>query len=231
MGERFPLKEAAKKRIADFYLTLISIIQSLALGYLFEYLQYEKVFGDRFSGTYLLQVIATLQVIILVWFEYAMSVVVFRWVINIIDSLIPFLFGVSQYVLIAFMNHESDTEGLWFLGFSILAAVALFAFKNQETKSRRESENAEVMQLMDARHHWRITYAFVIATVIFVFFAFISVHHALLFAGWRILCLLLVNFTLMAFAVFRSIVWKQVYSIRILVEEEPERLPDPGSVG
>ena len=71
-----------------FYLTLISMIQSLAFGYLLATLDLTVMP----TGTQMLQICTTFVLIVVVWHEYAVSTMMFVWLIDLWDSLIPFIF-------------------------------------------------------------------------------------------------------------------------------------------
>jgi hypothetical protein len=79
-----------------FYLTLTSMIQSLAMGYLLTSIDFTAVppIAD------VLQIVATFMLIVLVWHEYAISTMLFIWVVDLWDSLIPFVFGFTEVFMI-----------------------------------------------------------------------------------------------------------------------------------
>src|ERR1019366_3193443 len=106
----------------SFYLTLISMIQSLAFGYL----------------------LTTILVILLVWHEYAIGTMLYVWLIDFWDSLIPFLFGVTQFSLISALKAQDWSPSVWFFSLAAFAALSFWAFMNQFVKGSAYVENQEV---------------------------------------------------------------------------------------
>jgi hypothetical protein len=85
------IRERAKDSLPTFYLTLVSIICSLALGYYCSTLEFGHVAERGFKGLiYLCKALATFQMILLLWHEYVMGTIFFRWVVGYLDSIIPF---------------------------------------------------------------------------------------------------------------------------------------------
>ena len=127
-----------------FYLTLVSISQSLAFGYLllsFRDLLMNNVFSIWLS---FLAGIATFMLIVLVWYEYAMGTLCFKWILGYWDSFIPFLFGIAQFALI----HSIITfdYSLWFNSLAFFTFIAYFAYLNQYYRSKKEKNvNKEVL--------------------------------------------------------------------------------------
>lgn len=201
----------AKDASPTFYLTLISITQSLVLGYLFEYLNYDKIFGNCFCMEYLLKTIVSLQLIILIWFEYAMSTICFKWVLNYFDSLIPFFFGISQYLLLVFMN-KAKNDYLWFFGIALITAVSLTAYVNQNIKAAKESDNKLIFYKLGNLHK-QATYLFVALTLL-LFLALGALNSFPLFnsqfVSWS---LAIINIILLSYALFRSYIWRRVFNI------------------
>jgi hypothetical protein len=81
----------------SFYLTLSSMIQSLAFGYLLATVSLLSLL----TPAYWLMVLNTFIVIVLVWHEYAIGTMLYVWLIDFWDSAIPFLYGITQFSLIS----------------------------------------------------------------------------------------------------------------------------------
>lgn len=116
----------------SFYLTLISMIQSLALGYLLTQLELK----ETPTVTYVLQVITTLTAIVVVWHEYAIGATLYTWIIDLWDSVIPFSFGLVQFFLITALVRKEWAPVWWFGALSCFGVVTLLAFTNQYLKAR-----------------------------------------------------------------------------------------------
>jgi hypothetical protein len=103
-----------------FYLTLTSMIQSLAMGYLLTSIDFTAMppIAD------VLQAVATFTLIILVWHEYAISTMLFVWVVDLWDSVIPFVFGFTEFFIISTLNTRKFGSEWWFIGLSGFAIGA-----------------------------------------------------------------------------------------------------------
>lgn len=139
------VRTRAKEAMPTFYLTLISIIGSLALVGLLSALRIERLFGSAADMVYWLQATATLHLILLMWHEYVMGTVFFKWVIGYIDSMVPFAFGLTLFATIHLINRDVT---MWLFAASVFAFIACLAYINQYWKARREPENKAVLDLM-----------------------------------------------------------------------------------
>lgn len=144
------IRKRAKELFPSIYLTLVSIIQSLALGYLLSSLKDSQQFWTLNSESLIawLQIAAMCQIIFLIWHEYVVGVISFQWVLGISDSIIPFGFGISQFALISFIN--PSTLYLWLYSMGVLNGIALFAYKNMYRKAKRDTDNEEVLKVVDS---------------------------------------------------------------------------------
>ena len=151
---------------ANFYMTMISIIQSLALGY----------FATRFEGwpsdpwelpaQFLMYAIA-LQMIVVTWHEYSIGSIFFKWPVGFSDSWIPILLGLSEYAVLYYVSYSTIKE--FCTALAIFVLLAFFAFRNQMVKGKTEPENAAVFAkllpfLMKTRK-WMILNAFLYAGI------------------------------------------------------------------
>lgn len=127
---------------SGFYLTLVSIMQGLALGYLLQVVASEVTSQGSISPLTTCQSIASLMVIIIVWHEYAIGTVLFRWKLDVLDSAIPFLFGIVQYIMIAaisvpIVGHAMSERrfSLWLWALPAFCLVSCLAYWNQYSKA------------------------------------------------------------------------------------------------
>jgi hypothetical protein len=105
------------------YLTLLSMVQALALEVLWSAVNDHEYFWswNAVALTGWLQATAVFQLIFFIWVAYAHVVMRFRWVVSVRDSVIPFILGVAQFALIGLIH--PDRVHLWFYG---LAATSCF---------------------------------------------------------------------------------------------------------
>jgi hypothetical protein len=131
-----------KEALSGFYLTLVSIVQSLILGYLFQVMWVEIIGPDDFSFNTLLQAGTSLLGIILVWHIYAVGAAAYSWKLDIWDSVIPFAMGICQYAMIAALSIQKTNAKygdvryiLWLWSLVGFALVSVFAYFNQYKKA------------------------------------------------------------------------------------------------
>ncbi len=140
------MRSRAKQHLPHVLLTLLSIIQALALELFWAEV---NELGLPFEWSWLAiglwtQVAATFLGILVIWVVYATTVMRFSWVPGISDSVVPFFVGLLQFILIESLGPGS--AGVWFYS---LAAV--FAVMHGEThlimrRARRDPDNAEFFE-------------------------------------------------------------------------------------
>ena len=118
------LRQRAQEHFPAVLLTLISIIQALAL---------ELLWG-KITGTESLwqidmaalvdwgMVSVTLLSILQIWIMYSCMVMGFVWLPGLRDSIFPFVIGLQEFMLVSLIGTEY--EGLWLL---VLASIFLSA--------------------------------------------------------------------------------------------------------
>ena len=132
--------------LAGFYLSLVSIMQSLALGYLLQLFS-EKCSKNALSPTLFFQGASSLAAIILVWHQYAIGTVNYRWRLGMQDSIIPYFVGISEYLMIAAMGLPETRIAvrggpftLWLCSLVVFTSVSIWAYRNQYRKAERQTE-------------------------------------------------------------------------------------------
>jgi len=138
------LKARAKDLFPSIYLTLVSIVQALALQELLS-----NAFGrtvEATSGlalaTHWLQVAGVFGTLLIVWHEYVLGVIRYRYVVGIQDSLIPFVLGVVEFGVI----EATFSSGLaaWFVWQAAGLAIGVWIFAHQTQRARGDPENGDV---------------------------------------------------------------------------------------
>lgn len=117
------MRGRAKDSMPHVVLTLLSIIQALALELLWSGMREADFLfqaGWR-TAIYWGQVVATLFGILVIWLVYSTNVMRFRWVPRISDSVLPFLVGIIQFTLIEM--HGPGRFGWWFLCLALIFAL------------------------------------------------------------------------------------------------------------
>jgi hypothetical protein len=149
--------ETSRNTSQVFYLQLISIISSLSLGFLLVKANGDYLFGNEFSVLYWLKITATIQIIILTWHEYVMGTIYFRWVVGYIDSAIPFMFAITQYIVI--QNIHPGRYHKWFLALGAFAIVSILAYMNQYIKAKKEKTNRYIIRRLKVFHYFAMSYS------------------------------------------------------------------------
>ena len=154
----------------SYYMTLISIIQATALGYLLYNVsqQVTAVFSDF---PLLLIYLITFFVIMIVWYEYMMGSASLRWMPTILDSVIPFTLGIGQFSLILAVYNKLYCW--WYFSLSFVCFVSFFAYLNMYVGANKLSEYNKInaMVLDELKNYPKINYSFTLGYLI-VFFCF-----------------------------------------------------------
>jgi hypothetical protein len=126
---------------APTYLTLISIIEGVLLGFMFQLLS-EGTPPLHVRDPAAILVLNNVLLIVMVWNEYRMGAFMFRWIPSILDAIIPFSLGGVQAALI--LTVASPVAWLsWLVTFYLVAAIA---FENMYRRSCTEARNALVLE-------------------------------------------------------------------------------------
>jgi len=126
---------------APSYLTLISIIEGVLLGLMFQLLSEGRPVL-RFGHPAIVLVFNNVIIIALVWNEYRMGSSMFRWVPSLLDAIIPFSVGGLQAALILSVSHPLAWLG-WLATFYLTGGIA---FENMYRRSAEEERNAFVLE-------------------------------------------------------------------------------------
>ncbi len=112
---------------SSFYLTLVAMIQGVALGLLAA-----KIPGvlAPFGAVGFLYALLTFTVIVVVWHEYVLAAQEFWWKLTLWDSVVPFLLGMGQFLMIEYLGKENYVA--WFFAASFSAFTGFFAYINYD---------------------------------------------------------------------------------------------------
>lgn len=108
----------------EVYLTLVSIIQGVALGWLVQTIgpDYRHLTADQIG-----RALAVFAFIIAVWQEYMVGSTMFAWVPGVLDSLTPFLLGLGECLAVSAVT---DSISAYLLLTTCTWAVGLLAEVN-----------------------------------------------------------------------------------------------------
>ena len=139
---RLDVRRQAMRNFSGFYLTLISIIQSLALTSLLADVGHPaEPFAEPFSVAAWTQALTVGLLIVYVWHEYVVGLVTLRWVISIVDSMIPMCFGATEFLMIKSLNSTN-----WFLWTGVFLSISVLAYLNMYWRASEERRNRNVLE-------------------------------------------------------------------------------------
>ena len=139
--------ESIRNRAVDLFptvlITLLSIVQALALEFLWDHLHHRPDLYVMSLAALLgwMQIAASLIGIILIWLSYASMVMRFRWVPSTLDSVLPFFIGLIQFLMIDLMG--PDRIGQWLLVLAVVFAIMIFGSHHVFRRARKEKSNSE----------------------------------------------------------------------------------------
>jgi hypothetical protein len=122
-------------------LTLLSIIQALALELTWEHVRASEYLFEPTWVALLswVQIVTTLLGILLIWLLYSSVVMRFRWVPTTGDSVLPFLIGIVEFTQIAVLGPEH--LGWWFGTMAVLFGITHWSIQLILRRARLDGEN------------------------------------------------------------------------------------------
>jgi hypothetical protein len=143
--------KSVRDRATDMFpmvlLTLLSIVQALALEFLWDHTR-QRVDLFELSLAVLpgwLQIAATFNVIIIIWLMYAGMLMRFRWTPTTTDSIFPFLVGIIQFLMIDLMGTENFP--LWIIVLALTFGCLVYIDHRAMRRARLHRSNEEFFNL------------------------------------------------------------------------------------
>jgi hypothetical protein len=140
------IRRRARENLPSVLLTLLSIVQAIALETLWENtINRPELFQASWAATLAwLQVSVSFLIIILIWLFYVGLVMRFKWTPTISDLVLPFCVGLLELSLI----HLTDTKelGAWFLVLALITALLHLVGHSLFRRARLDPENKEFFQ-------------------------------------------------------------------------------------
>ncbi len=145
-SDRRTLQHKLKESFTPTYLTVLSIIQGVALtdlaGIVVNMYQ-------QFSVVNWLLVFLTFWVLITVWDVYRIQGNVWDWIPDMRDAAIPFIFGALEL----FLNHAITLRiSAWLLGIAGIAFMGALGAWHMHRQAGTEAENAKLLSLLKGHH-------------------------------------------------------------------------------
>lgn len=144
-----PMRELAKAQFPAVVLTLLSIVQALALELIWARLhEVDYLYAPSWAALLgWLQIAGTLFGIVLIWVVYASNVMRFRWVPTTSDSVYPFVIGLLEFVMIDALG--PDTTGLWLLLLAVIFALMTWVAHATMRRARYDPDNQAFFSKID----------------------------------------------------------------------------------
>ncbi len=136
------ISRRAKANFPTVLLTLLSIVQALALELMWDALSTQQHLYHWTLLTVLtwLQLTTTFMGILLIWLIYSSLVMRFSWVPSTSDALFPFLIGIIEFAQIKAIG--PDTLGIWFIVVGLLFAAMSYISQVTMRRARMDDDNA-----------------------------------------------------------------------------------------
>jgi hypothetical protein len=157
-------------------ITLYSIIQAAAMGYLFVVVrdQINKLVEGILGQIYAILIFASFLVIIVIWLETVMATQSFRYPQNFWHVILPFFIGSAQFLLI--MSIDLQNVAWWYFSLSSVTLVAFLTFFHTYRQARLyHEENRAVLEKLGGSARTTEISILVVTLIYFCFGAFESI--------------------------------------------------------
>ena len=137
------IRDRAKEHLPMVLLTLLSIMQALALELLWSHVRESAYLFDMTWAALLTwgQIGATFIGIVVIWVAYASTAMRFRWVPITSDSVYPFIIGILEFIMIETLAPEY--MGWWFICLAMIFGLMTWVSHTTMRRARLDSENDE----------------------------------------------------------------------------------------
>lgn len=148
------MRDRAKEHFPTVLLTLLSIVQALALELLWSH-----IVGS--PGLYVwswaavvswLQIATTLLGVVLIWVVYASTVMRFSWVPATTDSVFPFVVGVLEFMLVESLG--PGALGQWFVLMAVIVGLMHWDSHHTMRRARQDSANEAFFRDVEPATLW-----------------------------------------------------------------------------
>ena len=168
------IRDRAKEHLPMVLLTLLSIVQALALELLWSYVR-ESAYLFEMTWTALLtwiQIGTNFVGIVVIWLVYASTAMRFRWVPSTSDSVYPFIIGILEFILIETLAPEF--MGWWFFCLAIIFGLMTWVSHMTMRRARGDGENDEFFVNLEPATARDFLPAFIIISVLILAGAYLA---------------------------------------------------------
>lgn len=147
--------ERARELVPALILTLLSMIQALALEFF-----WSKASSSEFLWQWdwtavigWLQIMVMLEGILLIWVLYVSFVLRFSWLPSLEDTLLPFLIGLFEFAMIDLT--EPALVGPWMMLLALVFALAVLSSHTTMRRAELDPANAYFFDQLSTTRGWR----------------------------------------------------------------------------
>lgn len=135
------MRNRAKEHFPMVLLTLLSIVQALALELLWSHVRgNDYIFKlSLISVLSWIQIVATFLGLVLIWVVYASTAMRFRWVPVTSDSVYPFVIGVIEFMLIESLG--PGETGKWLILIAMIFGMMVRVNHKTMQRARLDGDN------------------------------------------------------------------------------------------
>ena len=147
-GHHLLVQQKLKDQFSSVYLTLLSVIQGVALADL------ALVVGtnsQQFTLTQWVLVLVAFGSVITTWHQYTMHIISLDWIPDVRDALIPFVLGALEL----FFNHLIPLSlGGWLFIGALFSGWGALATWHTQRRAGQEAENLPLLNRVGRRLRW-----------------------------------------------------------------------------
>jgi hypothetical protein len=134
-------RNRARANLPTVLLTLLSIVQALALEFLWTYIKDTPglLVASWANALIWLQLFTTLIGLVIIWVVYASHVMRLRWVPTTTDSIYPFAIGLLEFIMIELLG--PGKIGPWLICYALIFALMVWVSHRTMRRARKDGSN------------------------------------------------------------------------------------------
>src|SRR5579863_5741635 len=170
-GHHLLVQQKLKDQFSSVYLTLLSVIQGVALADLAAVVATNS---QQFTLTQWLLVLVAFGSVITTWSQYTMHIISLNWIPDVRDALIPFVLGALEL----FFNHLIPLSlGGWLFVGTLFSSWGAFATWHTQRRAGQEAENLPLLSHVGRRLLWLRLALFGISPCLLLFAVVSTLGH------------------------------------------------------
>ena len=140
------IRKRAQEHFPTVLLTLLSIVQALALELLWEHIQETEYLFQTTQQAFVswVQISTTLFGMVLIWVAYASNAMRFRWTPSTADSVYPFIIGLLEFIQIEMLT--PGMVGQWVIIMAIIFGIMVLVSHLTMRSARLSGDNGDFFE-------------------------------------------------------------------------------------